>query len=240
MPGKLWAWLRGLGRNTHWSNTHWLAPVFSIAGQKTPFDNLGKSFQFAYLGCATVPHTHDCKTALSQCASRAPIGLRWVSAAFRSVRKVLGFSCPNHIAFATRHPIVEQLTATGEDVFNIEVADDHSYIAAGVVVHNCDLLAAQNLYGLGAGVYPDAKTCPWPAHPNTLSFVEMVFADEVSAADQAGKETVTDAMGRMSPEVREGILGVEKAELFEAGKVKPWMIRSPLYAVKERLARTAS
>lgn len=101
----------------------------------------------------------------------------------------------------------------------------------------CDLLAAQNLYGLGAGVYPSADTCPWPAHPNTLSFVEIVFADEVSDADRAGKETVTDAMGRMSPEVREGILGVEKAALHDAGQVKPWMIRSPLYAVKQRLLR---
>ncbi len=102
----------------------------------------------------------------------------------------------------------------------------------------CDLLASQNLYGLGAGVYPTAKDCPWPAHPNTLSFVEMVFADEVTDADRAGKETVTEAMGRMSAEVRAGILGVEKAGLYDEGKVKPWMIRSPLYAVKERMART--
>lgn len=103
----------------------------------------------------------------------------------------------------------------------------------------CDLLAAQNLHGLGEGVYPSAEQCPWPAHPNTLSFVEIVFADEVTPADQAGKETVTDAMGRMSPAVREGILGVQKAELYDAGKVKSWMIRSPLYAVKARLAGAA-
>ena len=100
----------------------------------------------------------------------------------------------------------------------------------------CDLLAAQNLYGLGEGVYPTADTTPWPAHPNTLSFVVMVFEDEISNADKAGKETVTDAMGRMSPAVREGILGVQKAELYDAGKIKTWMIRSPLYRVKERLA----
>lgn len=102
----------------------------------------------------------------------------------------------------------------------------------------CDLLASQNLHGLGKGVYPSAKACPWPAHPNTLSFVEMVFATEVTAADKAGKETVTDAMGRMSPDVRQGILGVEKADLYDAGQVKPWMIRSPLYAIKDRLTLT--
>ena len=43
---------------------------------------------------------------------------------------------------------------------------------------------------------------------------------------------------RVSPEVREGILGVEKSALNDAGLVKPWMIRSPLYAVRARLART--
>jgi hypothetical protein len=101
----------------------------------------------------------------------------------------------------------------------------------------CDLLSTQNLYGLGEGVYPDARTCPWPAHPNTLSFVNIVFAEEVTAADRAGKETVTEAMARLSPEERTGVLGVEKSALYDAGKVKPWMIRSPLRAVRERMAR---
>ena len=102
----------------------------------------------------------------------------------------------------------------------------------------CDLLTSQNLYGLGAGVYPSASACPWPAHPNTLTFMEIVFADEVTAADRAGKETVTDAMGRMPADVREGILGVQKSALNDAGQIKPYMIRSPLYAVKQRLSRT--
>lgn len=101
----------------------------------------------------------------------------------------------------------------------------------------CDLLAAQNLYGLGAGVYPTAALCPWPAHPNTLSFVVAVFDDEVTAADRAGRETVTDAMARMSSAVREGILGVAKAELYDRGQVKTWQFRSPLRAVRARLER---
>lgn len=101
----------------------------------------------------------------------------------------------------------------------------------------CDLLAAQNLYGLGRGVYPSADKTPWPAHPNTLSFVEIVFADEISDADRAGRETVTDAMGRMPADVREGILGVGKAELWDGGQLKPWGIRSPLRAVRARLQR---
>ena len=161
-----------------------------------------------------------------------------MSAACRSVRRFLIESCADHIPLTPHHAIVESLPATGEPVYNIEVEDDHSYVANGLAVHNCDLLASQNLYGLGPGVYPSASVCPWPAHPNTLSFVVMVFADEVTAADKAGKETVTDAMGRMSPAVREGILGVQKSALNDAGQIKPWMIRSPLAAVKARLART--
>lgn len=38
----------------------------------------------------------------------------------------------------------------------------------------CDTLAEQNPYGLGAGVYPIGKA-PWPAHPNTMSFLVAVF-----------------------------------------------------------------
>jgi hypothetical protein len=101
----------------------------------------------------------------------------------------------------------------------------------------CDLLATQNLHGLGEGVYPTAAECPWPAHPNTLSFVEMVFADEVTDADRAGKETPLQALNRLSADVRAGVLGVEKAALWEQGLIRQGMIRSPLYTVRSRLAR---
>lgn len=42
----------------------------------------------------------------------------------------------------------------------------------------CDMHASLDLFGMGAGVYPVGGS-PWPAHPNTLSFVVAVFADEV-------------------------------------------------------------
>ncbi len=101
----------------------------------------------------------------------------------------------------------------------------------------CDLLASQNLHGLGAGVYPTAKACPWPAHPNTLSFVEMVFADEVTDADRAGKETPLQAMGRLSADVRDGVMGKTKATYFDQGLLGQGAIRSPLRAVEARLGR---
>ena len=101
----------------------------------------------------------------------------------------------------------------------------------------CDLLASQNLHGLGAGVYPTQALCPWPAHPNTLSFVEMVFADEVTAADRAGKETELQALQRLGPDVRAGALGVAKAAYFDQGLLRRGMLRSPLRVVNQRLTR---
>lgn len=101
----------------------------------------------------------------------------------------------------------------------------------------CDLLASQNLHGLGPGVYPTREACPWPAHPNTLSFVEMVFQDEVTAADNAGKESELEALQRLAPEIRAGVLGQTKAQYFEQGLIRRWMIRSPLASVQKRLIR---
>lgn len=101
----------------------------------------------------------------------------------------------------------------------------------------CDLLAEQNLHGLGKGVYPDRERTPWPAHPNTLSFLETVFADDVTDADRAGKETELQALQRMAPAVREGVLGVTKAAYFDKGLLRRGMLRSPLRVVNERLSR---
>ncbi len=102
----------------------------------------------------------------------------------------------------------------------------------------CDLLAAQNVHGLGKGVYPSRETTPWPAHPNTLSFVQIVFQDEITDADRAGKETELQALQRLSPEIRAGVLGVAKAGYFDAGLLRSkGMIRAPLRAVTARLER---
>lgn len=101
----------------------------------------------------------------------------------------------------------------------------------------CDLLVEQNLFGLGKGVYPSVALCPWPAHPGTLSYVEIVFADEVTQEDNDGKETSLQALARLSPSVRVGVLGLTKAKYFDQGLLKSWMIRSPLDQVQERLVK---
>jgi hypothetical protein len=101
----------------------------------------------------------------------------------------------------------------------------------------CDLLARQNLHGLGPGVYPDRKSTPWPAHPNTLSFIVAVFADEVSPEDRAGKETPTAALARLAPELRAGVLGPTKADYFDQGLLTRGMLRSRVGDVRQRLTR---
>jgi len=103
----------------------------------------------------------------------------------------------------------------------------------------CDLLSRQNLHGLGPGVYPNREKLPWPAHPNTLSFVEIVFADEITGADRAGRETPVEALNRLTPAQREGVLGQGKARLHADGALRQGMIRAPLKAVRRRLERAS-
>lgn len=100
----------------------------------------------------------------------------------------------------------------------------------------CDLLSTQNLHGLGPGVYPTVEASGWPAHPNTLSFLEVVFKDEVTDADRAGKETSMEALARLTPEQRRGALGVNKAEVYDQGKMSKGMIRSKWSAVQRRIS----
>ncbi|SFW39508.1 phosphoribosyltransferase [Nitrosovibrio sp. Nv17] len=100
----------------------------------------------------------------------------------------------------------------------------------------CDLHATANLYGLGPGVYPTREACPWPAHPNTLSYVEVVFKDEITDADRAGKETVAEVLARMTPAQREGVLGVNKAKAFDAGRSQQGMAKAQKRAVPGKTA----
>ncbi|OGT21500.1 MAG: hypothetical protein A2342_09505 [Gallionellales bacterium RIFOXYB12_FULL_54_9] len=101
----------------------------------------------------------------------------------------------------------------------------------------CDLHATQNLYGLGSGVYPNRGACPWPAHPNTLSFVEVVFRDEVTIEDKAGKETPLQALDRLTPAQRVGVLGTNKHQVFKDGMLTQGMIKSPWKDIKPRIEK---
>jgi len=204
-------------------------------GRRMFFDMQGKQAQPAYPDFSIGQNRGDCKTAWLQCASPAQTARALAQAALSSIRKVWRWTYGDYIQLTPKHTTVEFLPATGEEVFNLEVEDDHSYVVNGIVVHNCDLFATQNLYGLGAGVYPSLKASGLPLHPNTLSTLMGVFKAEVTAADKAGKETSMEALARLTPEQRKGALGVNKAEVFDEGKMSKGMIRSKWSAVQKRI-----
>lgn len=91
----------------------------------------------------------------------------------------------------------------------------------------CDLYAAANLHGLGPGVYPQGAH-PYPAHPQTLSYLEVVFVDEITPADRAGRQSMSDWLRTQPADVQEQVLGIAKAQAFRAGGVgeadllRPW------------------
>ena len=55
----------------------------------------------------------------------------------------------------------------------------------------CDEHAAADLYGLGQGVYP-VDECPWPAHPNTFSYTEVVYRDEIGSLNPTVEKVQTE------------------------------------------------
>ena len=94
----------------------------------------------------------------------------------------------------------------------------------------CDMHASVNRYGLGRGVYPKGRN-PWPAHPNTLSFVEVVFSDEVSDDDRQGKEDRIAWLKRRPPADQAAILGAQQKQaalnldlLREGDIATPWNV----------------
>lgn len=100
----------------------------------------------------------------------------------------------------------------------------------------CDLHARVNLYGLGAGVYPDRSRLPWPAHPNTLSYFDVVFTDEISAADRTGQQTRTEWLQEQSAGLQEDVLGgANKQRAFAQGHLTENEFTTPWKVVQQRL-----
>ncbi len=101
----------------------------------------------------------------------------------------------------------------------------------------CDMHASANLYGLGPGVYPFGKS-PWPAHPNTLSFEEVVFADEVSQSDRDGKEDRIDWLKKQKGDIQVGVLdSTKKRAALQRGILKENEIATPWRVLKQRYER---
>lgn len=101
----------------------------------------------------------------------------------------------------------------------------------------CDMHASVNRYGLGPGVYPKGRT-PWPAHPNTLSYVEVVFDDEVSNADRNSKETRIEWLQSQPPASQEAVLGGRKKRAaFQRGILRENEIATPWNVLRKRYER---
>lgn len=100
----------------------------------------------------------------------------------------------------------------------------------------CDMHARVNRYGLGPGVYPKDKN-PWPAHPNTLSFTEVVFSDEVTEEDKSGKIDRIEWLKGQTAATQAGILGDRKREALLRGLLKEQQINTPWRVLKKRYQR---
>ncbi|WP_120510974.1 hypothetical protein [Photobacterium salinisoli] len=101
----------------------------------------------------------------------------------------------------------------------------------------CDMHARANLFGLGKGVYPKGKS-PWPAHPNTLSYEQVVFVDEVTEEDRTSQ---TDRISWLKGQSREGqkaVLGHDKkVAALQQGHLKENMIATPWKHLEPLLKR---
>ncbi|MFN2288663.1 MAG: hypothetical protein ABR578_10070 [Chromatocurvus sp.] len=100
----------------------------------------------------------------------------------------------------------------------------------------CDMHASANPYGLGRGVYPPGRN-PWPAHPNTLSYTEVVFADEVTDEDRAGQTDRIEWLKQQPAAVQSAVLGGEaKRGALNAGLLNEGQIATPWRVLRERFA----
>lgn len=98
----------------------------------------------------------------------------------------------------------------------------------------CDLYAHANLHGLGPGVYPQGAH-PYPAHPETLSYLTVVFVDEITDADRAGRESMFDWLNDQAPAAQDAVLGQHKAAAFRDGKLQESELQANWRDVKNRI-----
>jgi hypothetical protein len=101
----------------------------------------------------------------------------------------------------------------------------------------CDLHAQANLHGLGPGVYP-IDNHPWPAHPNTLSYLEPIFVDEITDEDRAGRETMTKFINDQPAAKQDAILGGKaKGWAWRQGHLSARQVRTPWKKLRPQLQR---
>ncbi len=100
----------------------------------------------------------------------------------------------------------------------------------------CDLYYHANLHGLGPGIYPVGRA-PWPAHPNTMSYLTAVFREEVGDGARAGKQDRLEWLRGQPPGRQDRMLGAAKAAALRAGALQDADIDKPWKALKEGYER---
>lgn len=98
----------------------------------------------------------------------------------------------------------------------------------------CDVHAGANLHGLGPGVYPQGEH-PYPAHPETLSYLTIVFHDEVTAADRAGQQTLAQWLAGQPEAEQDAVLGKNKGRVFREGRLLEHELFATWAAVRARI-----
>lgn len=100
----------------------------------------------------------------------------------------------------------------------------------------CDMHAKVNRFGLGAGVYPIGKN-PWPAHPGTISYTQVVFSDEVTQSDKLTKTDRITWLKKLPAAAQASVLGKNKALALRLGYLKENEINTLWRILKDRYAQ---
>jgi len=97
----------------------------------------------------------------------------------------------------------------------------------------CDMHAKVNRYGLGPGVYPIGKN-PWPAHPGTISYTQVVFKDEVTEGHRQSKTDRISWLKTLAPATQAAVIGKNKALALRLGYLKENEINTLWRVLKKR------
>lgn len=98
----------------------------------------------------------------------------------------------------------------------------------------CDYYAAANLHGLGPGVYPPGEH-PYPAHPETLSYLQPVFADEIPEEAREAPGGL-DWLRRQPPHVQYGVLrSRDKVQALQDGLLRADEVTQPWRIIRPRI-----
>lgn len=146
--------------------------VFRMLCGRTVVGTLHTLTRLGYSGKAQSTHENRSACRLTE------LGVREAEeSVFRTVR-----NRSSYVNYSVRRgkwqtvEVVEKIVVEEMQVFNLEVEGDNSYVASGIPVHNCDLLASRD-NGLGPGIYRPGEA-PDSGHPHCLCYLTTVVDEQ--------------------------------------------------------------